>query len=219
MSKPLLSDKFAGLSTREKAMTLAAGVVLIVLVGFAFFIEPAVKDWQKYRADTVAEKMRQRPLQQRLQVYEEALREDQDAALKQELEMLSHTLDELNAAFDAEFAKLVEPAAMGPLIRQVFRHAGALTLDEMTTLPVKNVVAPKGSEQEASAARSLFQHSIRLTFTGTYFDVQQFIARLEAQTSQFYWQSLDYQVTAYPNASVTMQVYTLSAQEAFIGVE
>lgn len=219
MSFQTTSDKFSLLSKREKVLTLTAGVVLIVLVGFTFFIEPALKDWEKYRADIAAEEMRQRPLLQRQQVYVEALGEDPDAALKEELTALSQSLTELNEAFEAEFAKLVDPAAMGPLIKQVFQHAGALTLDEMVTLPVINMIKPNAGEQKPIEKRSLFQHGIRLTFTGTFFDVQQFIAKLESQTSQFYWHSLDYQVTDYPNASVTMQVSTLSSQEAFIGVE
>ncbi|HBY38437.1 MAG TPA: MSHA biogenesis protein MshJ, partial [Alteromonas sp.] len=57
------------------------------------------------------------------------------------------------------------------------------------------------------------------TFEGRFFAVRDFLANLERLTNQIYWRSMAYEVSEYPNAQVTLEVYTLSTEKAFIGVE
>ena len=54
---------------------------------------------------------------------------------------------------------------------------------------------------------------------GRYFAVRDFLARLEQLSDKLYWRSMAYHVKDYPTAEVTLEVYTLSTEKAFIGVE
>lgn len=58
---------------------------------------------------------------------------------------------------------------------------------------------------------------MELVVDGRYFDVLEYIKRLE-QLKGFNWQMLDYDVIDYPNARVTIRIRTLSLEEDWIGV-
>ena len=65
---------------------------------------------------------------------------------------------------------------------------------------------------------SLYQHGVRLVFKGQFFDVQEFLTSIEKMPYQLYCHSLNYRVEDYPQAIVEIELFTLSSNEAFIGV-
>lgn len=65
----------------------------------------------------------------------------------------------------------------------------------------------------------VYRHQVDVTVTGRYFDVLAYLNTLESMPWRFYWQHLTYSVTDFPAASVTIQVYTLSADRGLMGVE
>lgn len=214
MSAPGLSEKFAALSQREKVLTLVSGLALIILVGFTFFIEPAMKALATNKTELAAEVMKRQTLNAQLELYTEALATDPNAEIRAEQATLLEQKSAMEMTFADELEELVTPAEMVMLVEQVFKHAGNLKLMEMSSLAPVSVF--EGNEEMENV--DLFQHGVQMTFSGRYFDVKDFVEALESQTKQFYWRGVDYQVTAYPLAEVSVEVYTLSTEKAFIGV-
>lgn len=88
-----------------------------------------------------------------------------------------------------------------------------------------NVVGESASTTTAVAqpdnlvTAGVYRHQVDVTVTGRYFDVLAYLNTLESMPWRFYWQHLTYSVTDFPTASVTIQVYTLSADRGLMGVE
>jgi len=70
---------------------------------------------------------------------------------------------------------------------------------------------------EASGAEVLlYRHGLRITMTGSFFDIQAYLDSIEQLPKKFYWQVFDYQMQTYPTAEVVMEIYTLSINKEFI---
>lgn len=215
MSQPTAAEKFAAMSVREKSMVLAAGVVVVLMLGLTFLLEPALKAITSAEQALQIEQERNKSLVQQQAAFRQALNEDPDLELKRQLEILTRQYEQLQKTFATELGELVLPQQMPGLIEGVFSRASGLELIEMRSLTPKNIFADK-PDMEGVA---VYQHGLSLTFRGRYFDVRDFLASLEKLTSQLYWRSMAYNVEEYPDARVTIEVYTLSTEKAFIGVE
>lgn len=215
MSQLTRTEKFAAMSMREKVMVLAAGVVVIVLVLFTFFIEPALNALAAASQQLQNEQLRQQSLSQQQAAFSEALQQDPNAELERERVALEAQYARLQQTFARQLGELVLPHQMPALIEQVFSQAGGLQLISMRSLPPVNIVAHR-NDMEGVA---VYQHGLSLTFSGSYFNVRDFLQSAEQLASAFYWRSMNYAVDSYPAAQVTIEVYTLSSEKAFIGVE
>lgn len=215
MSQPTVAEKFAALSVREKGLVLGAGIVVIFMLGLTFLIEPAMKAMSAAEQELASEQVRFKSLQAQQTEFRKALSDDPDDALKRQLDMLTRQYEQLQSRFADELGELVLPQQMPALIEGVFSRAKGLQLIEMRSLTPQNIFADK-PEMEGVA---VYQHGLSLSFRGRYFEVRDFLSSLEELTSQLYWRSMAYNVEEYPEARVTVEVYTLSTEKAFIGVE
>ncbi|KXO11276.1 MSHA biogenesis protein MshJ [Moritella sp. JT01] len=62
----------------------------------------------------------------------------------------------------------------------------------------------------------LYRHGLRITMTGSFFNIQAYLTRIEQLPKKFYWEVFDYQIQDYPTAQVVMEIYTLSVNKEFI---
>lgn len=210
-----MQDKFAALSTREKSLVLIAGVAVIIMVAFTFLIEPAFKKLEGLNRDIGSAQAMQSSLQAQQQAFEDALAKDPDLELRGQLAALKKRHQALEVKFAQQLEGLVLPSQMPTLIEQVFAQAKGLTLVEMASVAPVNVFADDPQMKDIA----LYQHGLRLQFEGSYFAVRDFLAALEQRNSQVYWRAMSYRVDEYPKAMVTLEVYTLSSEKAFIGVK
>ncbi len=215
MSQLTRAEKFAALSMREKVMVLAAGMVVIVLLLVTFFIEPALDELATVNQQLNSEQIRQQSLLQQQAAFSDALQEDPNAELERERVELEAQYARLQQTFTRQLGELVLPHQMPALIEQVFSQADGLQLISMRSLPPVNIFAHRKDMQGVA----VYQHGLSLTFSGSYFNVRDFLRSAEQLTSELYWRSMTYNVDSYPDAAVTIEVYTLSTEKAFIGVE
>ncbi|MGR6781441.1 type II secretion system protein M [Moritella viscosa] len=62
----------------------------------------------------------------------------------------------------------------------------------------------------------LYRHGLRITMTGSFFNIQAYLTQIEQLPKKFYWEVFDYQIQDYPTAQVVMEIYTLSINKEFI---
>jgi len=96
-----------------------------------------------------------------------------------------------------------------------------LPAQELQLVQTNSDAAPAAQPNPAAAEESsagVYQHAVELRVSGNYNQILHFLIALERLPWRFYWQSLDYKVEHYPNAEVTLRVYTLSSEEGLFGV-
>lgn len=208
-------NKFAELSQREKVLIFVSGVVIILAVIVFLFIDPGIQKNSQTSASIVTVEEEIKTLQALQIVYEEALGQDPNAKLKTQIAQIDKRMERLQDEFSAQLSDLILPRQMPVLIEKVFSQAEGLKLIEMASITPVNIFVDKPAMKDVP----LYQHGVTLTFEGRFFAVRDFLARLEQLTDRIYWRSMAYHVKEYPVAEVTLEVYTLSTEKAFIGVE
>ena len=153
MSKDSLNSKLAAMSPRELIMLFVAGLVVIVLVGFTFFIEPLWKKSQSMERRLASEATQTSSLSQQLQIYLEALEEDPDKALISSIAELEEKDAILERRFRDELKTLVTPDEMPALVSRMFDDAQQVRLESMATIAPVNIFA--GREDLSALTLSL----------------------------------------------------------------
>jgi len=85
----------------------------------------------------------------------------------------------------------------------------------------KNIDAALAKPEAAVTVTSdsevlLYRHGLRITMTGSFFNIQAYLNTIEQLPKKFYWEVFDYQMQDYPTAQVVMEIYTLSINKEFI---
>ena len=208
------SDKFDALSQREKVMSLAASMAVIVLVGFTYGVEPLIKSNQSMRKELATLEVQASSLELQKQVYGEALAVDPNQEYEEQLAQLKQRMLVMDTKFEDELGQLVSPSSIPALMTSMLSVSDNLVLDEMQALEPVNIFADKTDMQDIA----LYQHGVRMRFTGTFADIQSFLAELEESSWQVYWRLMTFDSLEYPEASLTIEFYTLSTEEVFIRV-
>ncbi|MFC3095288.1 hypothetical protein DRW07_15640 [Alteromonas sediminis] len=208
------SDKFDALSGREKWLALLVGIVITIMVGFTYGIEPLMKDNTKLKTQISANQTQIKSLEMQLKIYQEALQVDPNAEYNAQLAQLKQRMSSLEQQFADELSELISPQAMPSLMNEVLSLSGALSLESMQSIQPVNIFADKPDMKDIA----LYQHGIQLTFTGSFAQIQSFLAELEATQWQVYWRTMQYDVDAYPEATLMIEFYTLSAEKELLRV-
>jgi MSHA biogenesis protein MshJ len=87
-----------------------------------------------------------------------------------------------------------------------------------TAAATASAIASAAGVDDASNDVGLYRHGVKLVFEGDYMTTMAFLESLEQKSWRFFWQSLQYDVEKYPKARVTLTLYTLSPERAWLGV-
>ena len=64
----------------------------------------------------------------------------------------------------------------------------------------------------AASQLRIYKQYVSLQLKGNYFQILNYLKRLEATRWRFYWEALFYQVSGHPDALVEIRVYSLSLE-------
>ncbi|MBO1255851.1 type II secretion system protein M [Alteromonas sp. 5E99-2] len=207
------SDKFEALSKREKSMLIGAVIVVILLVGFTYGVEPSWKTHTSLRTEKVSLERQIASLRLQQQTYALAENEDPDKDLKARLAQIEKRTERIAKEFKAEVDALVLPNSMPALMASMLGLSKELTLRKVEALAPINLY--QDTEEQAVG---LYQHGVKMVFTGSYSDTQLFLDMLEKIEWQVYWNQMTFDVQAYPESELTIEFYTLSTEKVFIRV-
>ncbi len=211
-------ERFDALSGRERWLVAVACVAAVYWVLSFALIDPLIRE----RDDLVA----------RLEVAADqlGLLEGEAAALTTRLRTgpssrlarrereLEDALASLETRLSAHRTQLVSPGEATRVVKELVAAERELRLVRLETAapePLGVSEAPPGQTADEPA---LFRHDIELETEGSYFAALRYLEALEAGGSGLQLDRLDYEVTEYPRARMVLRLFTLSFEEAFLGV-
>lgn len=208
-----LLQKFEVLNQREKWLMISA--LLIVLWGGwdSFFYSPLKKQQtqlQQQLTDSETELTLQQQLASQLQARSlnnpNLAQQKQLVSLKKQHQQLQERILQLDKKF-------VPPELMAKVLNDLLKQNQALNLIKLDTLPVTPLL--KISEQ---SQHPIYKHGLVLQFSGNYLATLKYLKALEAMPWNFVWDGIDYQVKNYPQAEITLRLYTLSLKKDWLDV-
>ena len=241
-----LETRFEALQPRERTLASVAVGVLLVLVLYLLWIEPAQKaaDAQRDQIETLAPQVdAQRAALDRVRAE---LAVDPEAARRALLEQLRSEAGTLDGELREDQAQVIPPSRMPALLRELMGETAGLRVVGVETLPpevlrwapapASAAAAPTASQAEATAAPSaappatagpastpsdlpaLYRHRVVLRFEGDYAATLEYLRAVEAQPLRVRLDDLEVDATRWPALSITLQVETLGLGEGWIGV-
>lgn len=208
-----LDQKFSQLSLREKSLITLCILVVIVLLGHVFALEPLYKENQAMETKISTAKLANQTLESQMMVAMAKLNKDPDQDINIEYKSLVKESQELSTQLASIIENLISPSEMSQLLEQVLSGTQGLKLISLESLKAEPITGEKASKTYAG----YFVHPVRLELTGSYFSVLKYLETLESLPVNYYWKSFNYQVEKYPNAKLVLEVYTLGTRQEFIG--
>jgi len=207
-----LLERFNGLTAREK--TIFFSTLLIVVWGAwdAYIYQP-IKTKQEQLTNELNTTNIQLSAQQQAATQIEALGKiDPDQANKHKLTEVKLELQKLKQQLDIGDKKFVPAGLMAEVLRNMLKQNTGLKLIRLETLPVTTL--SESSQQQSW----VYRHGLSITLSGNYFNTLNYLKSLESLPWRFNWDSIDYQVMEYTVAKTTINVYTLSFEENWLGL-
>lgn len=149
-----------------------------------------------------------------------AKQNDPNRALKEEREALRKQVAEQQAYINRTFAQLMSPEQMSTALAELLADFDGMRLIDARNLPVQALELARVDSEfkgRSDAEALIYQHGFEMSLKGRYFDAVRLLQSLE-QLGGFYWHRVDYKVDEYPEATLTLQLRTLSLHEDWIGV-
>lgn len=208
-----LTEKVGALSTRERLMVFVTGCVIIIFPGYSYFIEPAQKQLTQQETLHQQNLQQQKRVQGEVEIAQILLKRDPDEPARNALKVILQSIQQTDLQLNQGTLDLISSDRMAAALEQLLNRSQKLKLVELTSIAPTPLLPIEGDFSEDI---NLFQHGLKLKFTGQYFSIRSYLAQLEQLPEKFYWQSLHYQVQQYPDAQVELYIYTLSTNKDFI---
>ncbi|MFK7865576.1 MAG: hypothetical protein AB8B95_15275 [Pseudohongiellaceae bacterium] len=143
----------------------------------------------------------------------------------------SDRLDAINRQQQALFdeisslaGNLITPNQMTAILSSVLGRQSGLELIDFRNEEAKPLRVNIESGEDlvesslASRAGQVYEHGLTIEFEGDFFNTLRYLRFLEEISGSFFWDSVEFDQTEWPNAIVTLKIHTLSTEEGFIGV-
>lgn len=218
-----LTERFNKLSPRERLWVFVAGVAVIAGLGFVLVIDGAMTR-QKALRDSFSRQQGELVRVQGQNVeLTRTLAQDPDAVSRQRMAELREQLKGYDTELRGVQEGLVAPERMVRMLEGMLAGDSRVRLVRLHTLPVSSLVEPvaavEGAPQPAPDERRLvYKHGIELTVEGSYPDLVAYQARLEKLPWRMFWAQSQLDASDYPRVRLTLTLYTLSLDKAWLVV-
>ncbi len=236
MNKPDIKKVIASIEARqlgERAILL--GVVLLV-IGYAWLI--LVFD----RMNASQDELNRRSTILNAQITEQATRyvsiqnnyrSDPNAFARNRQQELQQETIEIDNELRRLYGQLIQPRQMAQVLSTILQRETTLKLVTLENLPPSIMTSTNSGTMAPLVGASVielepgesppdqinvFRHGLRMVFEGDYLETIRYLRSLENLESSFFWQSLNYEVTQWPVSRITLDIFTLSTQQEWIGV-
>ena len=226
-SSPSLLARYARLSRRERALTLAAALAVVVGLGHLLLVEPVLAQ-QRAVERRIAQ---QRDELAALRQAQAAPKSDRNDALRVQLGELQAQLRATDRAFAELKSGLVQPQHMGALLQSLLGEHRGLQLIALRSLPVAGIgepaqnvavaVAPATSAAGADVGKArgeepwLYRHGVEIKLQGSYADMVAYLRALEQMPRRVHWGALEIDARRYPASVLTVTLYTVSSERSW----
>ena len=216
-----LAGRFDVLQPRERLMVFIAGVTIIAGLGFVLAIDGALGKNKILAANAEKQRTDLAQLQRQNAELSRLLTQDPDAEGRKRIDDLQHRLGSFDNELRGVQQGLVPPKQMVRMLEDMLDRDSRVRLVKLHTLPVKALVEAAGATATKSAVpvkNLVYKHGIELTVEGSYLDLLDYQSRLEKLPWRMFFARAIVNSVDYPKVFMTITLYTLSLEEAWLVV-
>lgn len=214
--------KFDALSMRERLMVFAAVACAIIFLGYEFGLSKPLAQGSRLTAQIQQDETETALAQQQTQILTQSLAQDPNDVVRKQIAELKKQIEERDLTVRLVQKGLVPPTRMAAVLENMLNRSRAVQLVSLKTLPVTTLVEKPAEEEEGTAAapdeHQVYKHGVEITLQGSYLDLLDYLAKLEKLPWQMFWARTQMDASDYPRVRVTLTLYTLSLDKAWLVV-
>lgn len=215
-----LGEQIDAKSVRERAMLFAAAAALIVFLVYSSLLNPLFARQTALRAEISQQQNNIVGIDAEITATVLAHQRDPDVLAKASLAAIKAETAVLSAKLRGMQTGLVPPERIAPMLETMLRNNGRLRLLGLKSLQVSPLLpAPDKAASgapPAPQASAIYRHGVELSVRGNYLDMVDYMHALEAMPTQVFWGKANLEVEEFPNARLTLTLYTLSLDQKWM---
>ncbi len=210
-------ELFASLARREKVLVFLAVLAGAALGGWQLLVTPVLAEREQVRERTqTLDEEHQSLVEQRENLTAE-LEEDPNEQLERRAVQLQRRLERLDTDLEDLTTGLISPEDMVAVLREMLSEHDGVELQGVSH-QAPRAVSVAGNDAAGENGSGLYAHSVRVVISGGFQDLFKYLQALESMDDRLGWRTLDYRVTDWPRAEVSITLQTLSLYEEWLGV-
>ncbi len=214
-----LVAKVDGMSLRERALIFAALAFAVVSIINSLLLDPLLAQQKNLSSQVRQQQEKMKESQAQLSALVQAKQADEHAPERERIQKLREQLAQGDAFLKEKQGRLVPPEKMAAMLEQVLSKNTRLQLVALNTLPVSLFLEPTADEVKAAVQdKQIYKHGVKITVRGSYADLLQYLTALEKLPTQMFWGMAKMNVVKYPDAELTLTLYTLSLDKIWLQV-
>jgi len=220
-----LARRFDALNARERLMVFAAGVAIIAGLAFMLVIDGALAKQKMLEARVQKSRNDLVQLQKQSAELSRLLTLDPDEQANQRIKELKRRLEGYDNELRGVQQGLVPPRQMVKVLEDMLNRDARVRLVKLRTLPVSALVDTATGTPVLAPAKTaptgknlVYKHGLELTLEGSYLDLLDYQAKLEKLPWRMFFARTTINAVDYPKVFMTITLYTLSLEEAWLVV-
>lgn len=210
-------EQFSGLARREKLLVFLAVLAGVALGGWQLMVTPVLAEREQVWDRTQALEEEHQALATQRESLSAELDEDPNEQLERRAAQLQRRLDRLDTDLEELTTGLISPEDMVAVLRDMLSEHEGVELQGVSH-QAPRAVSVAGEQVSGEDGSGLYAHSVRVVISGEFKNLFRYFQALEAMDDRLGWRTLDYRVTDWPRAEVSISLQTLSLYEEWLGV-
>lgn len=223
-----LETRIDSLSLRER------GILFLVVLSVLFWLATVVVfsslrvEQQRLEKDVRAKLSQVQTLSEQNQVMMTKLAQDPEALAQARIAELKQHLKTEEASVANIIRGLVSPRDMPRLVQQMLAKNRALQVIKLENLPAQPLEEEKNGAEATTPnpaaaapptrAARVYRHGMLIELRGQYVDIARYLRALEELPSKVFWGEVRFESEKYPMSRVTLVIYTISLNQAWLEV-
>lgn len=215
-----LLQKFDDRKKSEKWIIAVLITALLVWLYTELQLAPLTAEKATLAQQISSAQTRLQAMQTREQVAMQMAEEDPDRAANDRLARLVQEQQRAQSEIEGLAGNLVTPYAMTQMLTTVLDRQPGLELvrvENKIPQPMRTASQVSGEGDEEPMAQ-VYKHGLVIEMQGDYFSLLNYLTYLENLSERFFWDQVHFQQAAWPDATIILELHTLSTEEGFVGV-
>ena len=203
-----ISYRLHALSERERWLFLGSLLVLIFVVIDNLVLQPSFSHQKELSSNIVNAKQQLQKTAEHLMTTQELAKANNPLVLKKKKLTLERNLAKMEQDYQTQRHQTPSPAEMANEIKNTLATIPGLKFLHMRTLLPKQIALKQ-------SGKILYQHSLEITFTGSFSATLKYLQTLESLGLNFYWTDFDLDTKADSPTEISLTVSTLSSRKVW----
>lgn len=219
-----LQEKIDARVLRERVLLFATALAVVYLMWNMLVQAQFDQQQQTLRTNIEAVAAERKQVETQLTTIAMATATDPAKYKKNEIDTLKQKIRVVDEQLSGLSQGLISAEELPKILQEVLVRTATVTLLKVQTLPASELTLTKvdtatpDNTQSIQQGTGVYKHAVLLKVSGSYMQLVDLLTAIEALEWKFYWESLDYKVTHYPQAEIIIRVFTLSSDEGLLGV-